>query len=74
MLTCCWVHQPQDAILATAGTDKLIHILSLARSKELVRLGGHTRKRSQDTHFIFILFFASGMKKTEDNIWRTKIN
>ncbi|KAF8950480.1 hypothetical protein BGZ52_002360, partial [Haplosporangium bisporale] len=33
---------PQDAILATAGTDKLIHILSLARSKELVRLGGHT--------------------------------
>ncbi|KAF9335370.1 hypothetical protein BG006_000240 [Podila minutissima] len=42
MLTCCWIHQPQDAILATAGTDKLIHILSLARSKELVRLGGHT--------------------------------
>ncbi|KAF9428897.1 hypothetical protein BGZ94_000618 [Podila epigama] len=42
MLTCCWMHQPQDAILATAGTDKVIHVLSLARSKELVRLGGHT--------------------------------
>ncbi|KAG0052538.1 hypothetical protein BGZ83_002469 [Gryganskiella cystojenkinii] len=42
MLTCCWMHQPQDAILATAGTDKAIHILSLARSKELVRLTGHT--------------------------------
>ncbi|KAG0328474.1 hypothetical protein BGZ99_005169 [Dissophora globulifera] len=41
MLTCCWMHQPQDAILATAGTDKMIHILSLARSKELVRLSGH---------------------------------
>ncbi|KAG0345069.1 hypothetical protein BG004_003999 [Podila humilis] len=42
MLTCCWLYQPQDAILASAGTDKLIHILSLSRSKELVRLGGHT--------------------------------
>ncbi|KAF9987544.1 hypothetical protein BGZ75_000436 [Mortierella antarctica] len=42
MLTCCWMHQPQDAILATAGTDKVIHVLSLARSKELVRLTGHT--------------------------------
>ncbi|KAF9902720.1 hypothetical protein EC991_004607 [Linnemannia zychae] len=41
MLTCCWMHQPQDAILATAGTDRVIHILSLARSKELVRLTGH---------------------------------
>ncbi|KAG0002496.1 hypothetical protein BGZ79_002870 [Entomortierella chlamydospora] len=41
MLTCCWMHQPQDAILATAGTDKVIHVLSLARSKELVRLTGH---------------------------------
>ncbi|GJJ78079.1 polycomb protein EED [Entomortierella parvispora] len=41
MLTCCWMHQPQDAILATAGTDKIIHILSLARSKELIRLTGH---------------------------------
>ncbi|KAG0274933.1 hypothetical protein BGZ95_009330 [Linnemannia exigua] len=42
MLTCCWMHQPQDAILATAGTDKVVHILSLSRSKELVRLTGHT--------------------------------
>ncbi|KAG0248307.1 hypothetical protein BG011_000220 [Mortierella polycephala] len=41
MLTCCWIHQPQDTILATAGTGKTIHILSLARSKELVRLSGH---------------------------------
>ncbi|KAF9436533.1 hypothetical protein BGZ76_003686 [Entomortierella beljakovae] len=41
MLTCCWMHQPQDAILATAGTDRVIHILSLARSKELIRLIGH---------------------------------
>ncbi|KAF8980761.1 hypothetical protein BGZ46_003723 [Entomortierella lignicola] len=41
MLTCCWLHQPQDAILATAGTDRVIHVLSLARSKELVRLIGH---------------------------------
>ncbi|KAF9098196.1 hypothetical protein BGX23_006800 [Mortierella sp. AD031] len=41
MLTCCWIHQPQDAILATAGTDKVIHILSLSRSIELVRLSGH---------------------------------
>ncbi|KAF9129990.1 hypothetical protein BGW39_003595 [Mortierella sp. 14UC] len=30
-----------DAILATAGTDKVVHILSLSRSKELVRLTGH---------------------------------
>ncbi|KAI7827957.1 WD40-repeat-containing domain protein [Gamsiella multidivaricata] len=41
MLTCCWIHQPQDAILVTAGTDKIIHVLSLARSKELMRLSGH---------------------------------
>ncbi|KAF9997369.1 hypothetical protein BGZ65_007054 [Modicella reniformis] len=42
MLTCCWMHQPQDAIFVTAGTDKMIHVLSLARSKELVRLSGHS--------------------------------
>ncbi|KAG9066430.1 hypothetical protein KI688_001656 [Linnemannia hyalina] len=42
MLTCCWIHQPQDAILATAGTDNIVHILSLSRSKELVRLTGHS--------------------------------
>ncbi|KAK3808583.1 MAG: WD40-repeat-containing domain protein [Benniella sp.] len=41
MLTCCWMHQPQDAIFVTAGTDKMIHVLSLARSKELIRLSGH---------------------------------
>ncbi|KAI8360490.1 WD40-repeat-containing domain protein [Mortierella sp. GBAus27b] len=42
MLTCCWMHQPQDAVFVTAGTDKIIHVLSLARSKELNRLAGHT--------------------------------
>ncbi|KAG0234063.1 hypothetical protein BGW42_006929 [Actinomortierella wolfii] len=53
MLTCCWMHQPQDAILATAGTDRVIHILSLARSKELRRLEGHTHTITdiQANHF-----------------------
>ncbi|KAJ1979081.1 hypothetical protein H4R34_002963 [Dimargaris verticillata] len=40
--TCCWVHQDEDAHLAVGGSDNLIHILSLAYSKELARLAGHT--------------------------------
>ncbi|RKP38494.1 WD40-repeat-containing domain protein, partial [Dimargaris cristalligena] len=40
--TCCWIHQAEDAWLATAGTDAQIHVLSLAYSRELCRLKGHT--------------------------------
>ncbi|KAJ1974682.1 hypothetical protein H4R35_003497 [Dimargaris xerosporica] len=40
--TCCWVHQDEDALLAVGGSNHLIHILSLAYSKELARLAGHT--------------------------------
>ncbi|KAI8979826.1 WD40-repeat-containing domain protein [Mycotypha africana] len=32
-----------DALLATAGADKLIHILSLAHSEEIKTLEGHTK-------------------------------
>eukprot|EP00842_Homolaphlyctis_polyrhiza_P006845 jgi/Hompol1/74/HPOL_004284-RA len=42
MLTCCWLRFPQDAVLAAAGRDKKIHILSIANSAELMILEGHT--------------------------------
>ncbi|TPX63110.1 hypothetical protein SpCBS45565_g06848 [Spizellomyces sp. 'palustris'] len=42
LLTCCWLHVDQDAVLAAAGTDTDIHILSVTRSEEIARLKGHT--------------------------------
>lgn len=42
LLTCCWVRMDQDAVLAVAGTDNILHILSLTRSTEFLQLTGHT--------------------------------
>ncbi|ORX60183.1 WD40 repeat-like protein [Piromyces finnis] len=41
MNTMCWVRKIDDAIMATAGVDKVIHILSLSYLKEIVNLIGH---------------------------------
>ncbi|RUS19099.1 WD40-repeat-containing domain protein, partial [Endogone sp. FLAS-F59071] len=43
MNTLCWLHRDDDALLAIAGCDAQIHILSLAHSRELIRLEGHTK-------------------------------
>ncbi|ORX69734.1 WD40 repeat-like protein, partial [Linderina pennispora] len=40
--TCCWVHTPDDALLAMGGEDKLVHIISLGWSREIRVLRGHT--------------------------------
>ncbi|KAI8319188.1 WD40 repeat-like protein, partial [Martensiomyces pterosporus] len=40
--TCCWVHSSDDALFAIAGEDKLVHIISLAWSREIRALRGHT--------------------------------
>ncbi|KAI9090507.1 WD40-repeat-containing domain protein [Phlyctochytrium arcticum] len=42
LLTCCWIHQPEDAVVATAGSDNLIRLISLARSEEICILEGHS--------------------------------
>ncbi|KAK9711505.1 hypothetical protein K7432_007803 [Basidiobolus ranarum] len=42
LFTCCWLHRDDDALLAVAGQDSYIHILSVACSKELRKLEGHT--------------------------------
>ncbi|KXS17190.1 hypothetical protein M427DRAFT_30654 [Gonapodya prolifera JEL478] len=39
---CCWIPTPDDALLATAGIDGVIHILSVARSAEMAPLVGLT--------------------------------
>jgi WD40 repeat protein len=38
---CCWVSVEADALLVLGSTDFKIHILSLARSKEIMVLQGH---------------------------------
>lgn len=40
--TCCWIKAPGDTLLAVAGEDKQIHILSLAWTREIRVLCGHT--------------------------------
>ncbi|ORX95229.1 WD40 repeat-like protein [Basidiobolus meristosporus CBS 931.73] len=42
LFTCCWLHRDDDALLAVAGQDSHIHILSVACSKEIRKLEGHT--------------------------------
>ncbi|KAI7858713.1 WD40-repeat-containing domain protein [Circinella umbellata] len=41
--TFCWLYRENDAWLALAGTDGLIHIVSLANSREINILHGHTK-------------------------------
>jgi len=41
MNTMCWISKIDDAIMATAGIDKVIHILSLSYLKEIANLTGH---------------------------------
>ncbi|CAG8510513.1 2408_t:CDS:2 [Ambispora leptoticha] len=41
LLTCCWLHRPNDALLAVAGRSKIIYIISLATSSTLRELSGH---------------------------------
>ncbi|KAJ2066281.1 hypothetical protein GGH13_005771 [Coemansia sp. S155-1] len=40
--TCCWIQSPGDALLAIAGEDKLVHIISLAWTREIRVLSGHS--------------------------------
>lgn len=42
--TFCWLYKKGDALLATAGADGIIHILSLAHSEEIMALEGHSSK------------------------------
>ncbi|KAI9312894.1 WD40-repeat-containing domain protein [Dichotomocladium elegans] len=41
--TFCWLYRENDAWLAAAGTDGIIHIVSLANSQEIIQLEGHTK-------------------------------
>lgn len=41
MMTMCWMKKIDDAIIATAGEDKDIHILSFSYCKEIILLKGH---------------------------------
>jgi WD40 repeat protein len=42
----CWLRAKNDAVLAVGGSDKTIHILSLARSREGKPLRGHTGRQT----------------------------
>ncbi|CAJ0639596.1 6092_t:CDS:10, partial [Entrophospora sp. SA101] len=42
LLTCCWLHRKDDAILAVAGTLGKIYLISLAFSLTFKTLNGHT--------------------------------
>ncbi|OAD71878.1 hypothetical protein PHYBLDRAFT_80559 [Phycomyces blakesleeanus NRRL 1555(-)] len=43
LLTFCWLYREGDAWLATGGSDRKIHIISLANSEEICILEGHTK-------------------------------
>ncbi|ORX61578.1 WD40 repeat-like protein [Hesseltinella vesiculosa] len=47
--TFCWLYREEDALIAVAGEDTNIHILSIAKSKEVSVLKGHS-KRIIDIH------------------------
>ncbi|KAJ2515400.1 hypothetical protein H4217_005196 [Coemansia sp. RSA 1939] len=40
--SCCWIRCPGDALFAVAGEDKAVHIASLAWTREIRVLAGHT--------------------------------
>ncbi|CAG8447783.1 26242_t:CDS:2 [Gigaspora rosea] len=42
LLTCCWLHRDEDALLAIAGNSRTIYIISLALSLTMKTLWGHT--------------------------------
>ncbi|CAG8586761.1 13670_t:CDS:2, partial [Dentiscutata heterogama] len=44
LLTCCWLHRDEDALLAIAGNARIIYIISLALSLTLKTLRGHTAR------------------------------
>ncbi|KAJ2158449.1 hypothetical protein GGF46_003766 [Coemansia sp. RSA 552] len=39
---CCWLRVPNDALFAVAGEDQLVHLISLAWTREIRILRGHT--------------------------------
>ncbi|CEP13765.1 hypothetical protein [Parasitella parasitica] len=41
LTTMCWFYKQDDVLLATAGADTMIHLLSLAFSEEIMLLKGH---------------------------------
>ncbi|KAI8084345.1 WD40-repeat-containing domain protein, partial [Gilbertella persicaria] len=41
--TFCWSYRDGDVLLATAGGDGLVHIISLANSEEIMALQGHKK-------------------------------
>lgn len=57
--TLSWIYKKTDTLLATGGADGDIHILSVALSKEIAILKGHTSKypnlQAEKTHSPFIL-------------------
>ncbi|KAJ1723020.1 hypothetical protein LPJ61_005868 [Coemansia biformis] len=40
--SCCWIRTPGDALFAVAGEDRLVHLISLAWTREIRVLRGHT--------------------------------
>ncbi|KAJ2129194.1 hypothetical protein GGH17_004168 [Coemansia sp. RSA 788] len=40
--SCCWIRVAEDAVFAAAGDDKLVHLISLAWTREIRVLRGHT--------------------------------
>ncbi|KAJ2774495.1 hypothetical protein IWQ57_000799 [Coemansia nantahalensis] len=40
--SCCWIRAPGDALFAVAGEDRLVHVVSLAWTREIRVLRGHT--------------------------------
>ncbi|KAJ1960935.1 hypothetical protein IWQ62_004042 [Dispira parvispora] len=73
--TCCWIHREEDAWLAVAGSDAHIHILSLAYSKELGRLGGHTEAITDlQAHPLNDYHILSASKDGTVRLWDLRIH
>ncbi|KAJ1911228.1 hypothetical protein IWQ60_010241 [Tieghemiomyces parasiticus] len=74
-LTCCWISQPEDAWLAAAGQTGTIHLLSLAYSRELHRLTGHTGAVTDlQTHPRNDHYLLSASKDGTVRLWDLRVN
>ncbi|KAK4510503.1 rRNA accumulation- protein [Mucor velutinosus] len=69
--TVCWFYRESgDALMATAGADAMIHVLSLANSEEIILLTGHTSTVSDlQSHPLNDHYMLSTSKDGTARLW-----
>ncbi|CAG8740928.1 14531_t:CDS:2, partial [Acaulospora morrowiae] len=68
LLTCCWLHRDDDALLAIAGNSRVIYIISLTLSITLQKMQGHNGKWKHPKDDIHLL---SASQDVSVRLWNT---